>query len=134
MLTDTQLEDARCDALATLWDTCTVDSLASPTGAELDDHGQPLGTTSASAVIACGLFLTSSAEQQFVSREQGGPVPSMDAVLRLPIDTVITHGDQVTVTHRQGQAVTAMTFEVVGTPRRGLWLLVVDLKRVDQHG
>jgi len=129
MLTEAQLEDAREDVAATLWDTCTLHYAVEPTGSELDSFGQPKGTVTASAALACGVEFKPAREPILLP---SGEAVVLDARIRLPLGTVLESKDQVWVTHLQTEALAeAMVFEVVGTPRPGRLLLVADLRRPD---
>jgi hypothetical protein len=61
----------------------------------------------------------------------GTEVVLTDAVLRLPIDSVVTNVDRVQVTHRYGEMLlTPWTFAVIGMPRRGPSGLLLNLRLV----
>lgn len=54
-------------------------------------------------------------------------VPTVDAKLRLPKDTVIAKWDRFRLTHRLGNLVDTQEFEIKGEPRLGPSGQVVDL-------
>lgn len=92
-------------------DTCVVRTY---TGAA-DGWGNPTPTYTAGAAIACGVEHGVPEEWQ-----DSNQVAQIDAVLRLPIGTVIAPEDLVNVTYRYGELLgTAQVFEVVGPVRQG---------------
>jgi len=122
VLASHHLTDIRADAVKTLWDTCVIQVLTTAR----DDLGQPIKTYTDGSAISCGVYLRSASDVSAAF----GTAAQVDATLRLPLTTTLTKDDRVKVTHRQGIALTtAEIFEVVGEPRRGLSLLVADLKR-----
>ena len=72
----------------------------------------------------CGLNLNPS--QELLDQ-----VPTSTAVMRMPLETVISSKARVRVTHRFGVPLqAAITFDVIGTPRPGpsglmIWLTTV---------
>lgn len=124
LLTSHWLDDLRADAEATLWDKCILQNCSTTR----DSLGQPVRTYVDSASKQCGF------EYRFKnsgdSNQSFGQVAQVDAVIRLSLDETLHKDDRVLITHRQGVAlVDQETYEVVGIPRRGLSLLVAELKR-----
>jgi hypothetical protein len=64
------------------------------------------------------------------SRELLSQVPDSQAVVRLPIDTTITHRARVRITKRHGRTITPITFAVIGQPRQGPSGLLVWLTKI----
>lgn len=64
------------------------------------------------------------------SKELLDQVPESQAVCRLPIETVLNHRSRIRITHRFGEAIDAITFDVIGTPRQGPSGLLAWLKKV----
>lgn len=91
-----------------------------------DDYGMPVVGWSWSAPIVCGLDPTKHVEVM-----DGTEVIMTDAVLRLPVDALITHVDRVRVTHRYGEMLlTPWTFAVIGMARLGPSGLLLNLRMV----
>ena len=91
----------------------------------LDDYGKPVVTYGNDlAEIPCGY---SSKSREVMVNAQ---VVLTDAVVRLPIDTVIDARDRIQVIRRHGGAITPQTFEIIGEPQRGPSGLVLDLRLV----
>ena len=64
------------------------------------------------------------------SQELLDQVPESQAVLRLPIDTVISNEAYIRITKRFDESIDPVTYHVIGTPRQGPSGLLVWLKRV----
>jgi hypothetical protein len=91
-----------------------------------DAYGMPVVGWSWSDPVVCGLNPT-----KYVEVMDGTEVVLTDAVLRLPIDSVVTNVDRVRVTHRYGEMLVApWTFAVIGMPRRGPSGLLLNLRLV----
>ncbi len=107
---------------AHMMDTCTVDVY---TDAGADAYNNPNPSWVSGSALACGFMATKDDEGN-----AAGDVPVRDARLRLPIATVITSKDRITITKRHGVSITPVTYGVVGTPQRGPSGLVVALELV----
>lgn len=83
--------------------------------------------TQSSTSTACGLEMKSGAEQD----KETMTLIEYDAILRLPITTIIDYKDRFRVTKRYGENITALTFEIVSPIQRGPSGLRVLLKRVE---
>ena len=102
-----------------MMDTCVRLVYAAAT----DAYGIPQPTyTPAATSLACGFNPS--------SREMMNQVPDVEAVLRLPADTVLDNRDRIRITYRFGTAVTNEDYEIAGLPRRGPSGLLVPLKKV----
>lgn len=119
-----RMQAAQADGMQ---DRCTISHYSA--GA-VDAYGKPAPAwTADSAATACGL--NSSAHREVMD---GAQVVVTDAVLRLPIDTVIGARDRITVTQRFGAAITPQYFEVLGEPMRGPSGLRVNLRTLSNPG
>lgn len=118
----TELAGLQTAQQAHMMDTCTVDVY---TDAGADAYNNPNPTWVAGAEQPCGFMTTKDDEGN-----EAGHVPVRDARVRLPISASVTSKDRITITKRHGVAVTAVTYAVVGTPKRGPSGLVVDLELV----
>jgi hypothetical protein len=107
-----------------MWDTCQV---LEYNGMVTDDYGQPSPDYFLRwPVIVCGY--DGSAHVEVMQETQ---VVLTDAVVRLPIDTVLDNRDRITITKRHGVALAAMpTYEIIGEPARGPSALVLGLRLV----
>lgn len=110
----------RSEAEASMRDKCRIGTATRAAG------NNPTKETWTYAVteIACGFDASKSREVQ-----DGSRATLTDAVVRLPIATVITGKNRVRVTERNGTDVSE-DYAVVGEPRRGLTSLVVGLRRI----
>ena len=103
-------------------DTCRVLAYSSTP----DAYNNPEATYTPGPEISCGLEMVSPDEVQ-----ASGHVPLIDALIRLPIDTILDERDRIQVTKQYGETLdTALTFEIVGPARRGPSGLYLDLKLV----
>lgn len=94
-------------------------------------YGKPVKTTYASGPeIWCGFRQGGQASAGTSEVMEGTEVVTADAVLRLPIDTVITSIDRVAVTKRANVPVPLQAYGVLGQPARGPTALVVELELV----
>ena len=107
---------------AHMMDACTIDAYS--TGAA-DAYGNPSDSWASGSEMDCGFEQAKPREIMGTTR-----VPEWDARLRLPIETSVDPRDRITVTKRHGVAVTPVTYEILGSPRRGPSGLVVDLVRI----
>jgi len=106
---------------AGMMDTCIVSTFAA---GETDPYGEPSQSWTDGAATRCGLNMATQREVM-----DGTQVVLADAVLRLPIATVIGARDRVTVTHRFGVALNpVLNYEWIGEPMRGASGLRVNLR------
>lgn len=106
-----------------MMDTCVI--LTWVEGA-IDEYGKPAEVYEPSELpTICGFDATARKEVM-----DGAQVAITDAQMRLPIGTAISHLDRVQVTHRNGVAITAQTFALIGMPRRGTSGLLLNLRSV----
>ncbi len=100
-----------------MMDTCTLRVLS----VTVDDYGQEVEAWAEQAGVACGLDVTggiAAREQQRAS----GAVTTISAMLRLSLGDGegLTEEDAVTVTHRNGEALTPpLAYRIDGYPQRG---------------
>lgn len=110
-----------------MFDTCIIARYAA---GGVDDYGKLAPVWTDGASTACGLAPNKHNEVM-----AGAQVVLSDAVLRLPIDTVIGARDRVTVTHRFGVALgTALVYELLGEPMRGPSGLRINLRTLTNTG
>lgn len=128
MLTTAELTQMQAVQDASMIDTCVIVTVTTTTGA----YGGQQTATQESAATRCGLSFSSGAGGPTARQinAQRGPLGAVDAVLRLPLATVIDATSQVRITHRNGVAVTAQTYQVEGPVMPGRTCLIVGLKRV----
>ena len=100
-----------------MMDTCTLRVLS----VTVDDYGQEVETFAEQAGVPCGLDVTGG----IAAREQArasGAVTTISAMLRLSLGDGegLTEEDAVTVTHRNGEALTPpLAYRIDGYPQRG---------------
>jgi len=119
-----ELADMRAAQAGHMLDACirqvysrTFDSYGEPVEAYPDQAGS----------ITCGLDMRPGAERH----QQSMTTLEYDATLRLPIATVIDVKDRLKITHRFGEAVTNLTYEIAGPVQRGPSGIRLLLKKVD---
>jgi hypothetical protein len=118
-----ELEGMRDTQDSAMMDTCI---LGARVELAFDEYGMPVVGWSWSDPLVCGLNPT-----KYIEVMDGTEVVLTDAVLRLPIDSVVTNVDRVQVTHRYGEMLlTPWTFAVIGVPRRGPSGLLLNLRLV----
>lgn len=107
-----------------MMDLCRIADYAAGAG---NAYGQkPAVYTNRGQATICGYDPTATGEVL-----QGSEVVTIDAALRLPVDTVIDSRDRVTLLERFGAAlVVPLTFDVIGNPEQGPSGLVVKLRRI----
>lgn len=104
-----------------MMDTCVISRYSA---GQIDAYGMPHALWTDGAPTACGL--NPSAHREVMD---GTQVVLTDAVLRLPIATLISALDRITLTHRFGVALgTPLDFVVLGEPMRGPSGLRVNLR------
>lgn len=122
-LTETQLSRLQTHADESMWDTCellTYDDNA------VNVYGVPEPMYVSAGTSECGFYTP-----RYWEAMQGSQVPVFDAILRLPIDTVISNVDRVRITHRHGvEQTNQQTYELVGEAAKGPSALVVKLRLV----
>jgi hypothetical protein len=107
-------------------DTCVILTSVITT----NRYGKPVETFTTGPEILCGFRQGGQASAGTNEVMTETEVVTADAVLRLPITTVITSRDRVAVTHRYGVAVTLQAYGVLGQPARGPSALVVELELI----
>lgn len=117
-----ELVALRAAQVAAMADSCQIGTVATAQ----DSIGDLVAAAPAfGAEIACGL--------QMLGGDEGrGPltVVSARARLRLPHGTAVSATSVVRITKRQGTAITALEYEVVGEPQIGASGVVCELKKV----
>lgn len=92
-------------------------------------YGKKVDSYGAGVPSVCGYDATASAEVL-----QGTEVATVDAAIRLPVNTVIDDRDRIQLVRRFGRTVAPLMFDVVGLPEMGPSGLVVKVKRVNHAG
>ena len=107
-----------------MWDTCQV---LEYNGLATDDYGQPSPDYYLRwPVVACGY--NANARKEVMVETQ---VVLTDAVVRLPIATVLDNRDRIKITHRHGVALDPKpTYEIIGEQARGPSAIQVNLRLV----
>ena len=112
-----ELDAMRSVQAGAMMDTCTL-RVKSVTQ---DDYGQEVDTWADRAGVPCGLDVTGGIAAR-ESRRQSGNITEIAAMLRLSLDdgAGLTEEDRVTVTHRNGEALTPpLAYGIDGYPQRG---------------
>lgn len=118
-----ELDRMRATQDSAMMDTCL---LGERVELSRDVYGMPVVGWSWGDPVICGLNPVKHVEIM-----DGTEVVLTDAVLRLPIDTVITHVDRVQITRRYGETlITPWVFACIGMPRRGPSGLLLNLRLV----
>jgi hypothetical protein len=92
-----------------------------------NSYGEVVESWPSETTLACGVEMTGGEEK----RRADGTVTVVDAVIRLPIGTALDVRDKIRVTKRHGTTLgTALTFEVIGEPMRGVSALVVECRKI----
>lgn len=119
-----ELVDQQHHQEAHMMDTCTIDyyTLGVPNA-----FGLSAEVYVPAAPIPCGWWELSSSELLDVS-----DVPQMNYKIRLPVMTIVTSHDRVTIQTRHGVAITPFQCEIVGPLHRGPSGLVAELRRVTE--
>lgn len=110
-----------------MMDTCTL-HVWTPT---VDDYGTEIAGYTDTTGIACGLDVTGTRQKE--RRRQDGTIVEVAAALRLSIDdgAALTAKDRVTVTHRNGEALSpALAYGIDGAVERGPTGIVVRLVEI----
>ena len=122
-----ELDAIRATQVASMQDRCVILVATVIT----DRYGKPVKATYASGPeIPCGFRQGGQAGAGTDEVMEGTEVVTVDAVLRLPIDTVIASIDRVVVTKRAGVVMLLQAYGVLGQPARGPTALVVELELV----
>lgn len=122
MLTTADLTQMQTVQDASMIDTCVIVTNTVSTGA----YGGQTQTPVESAPTKCGLSFN-TARRMDAGR---GPLAAVDAVLRLPLGAVVNADSKVKITHRNGAAVTPVTYTIEGPVMPGRTCLIVGLKRL----
>lgn len=108
-------------------DTCRIGAYTSVD----DGYNLPTPTYTYGDEVVCGLEL---APYRGEAREEqaSGEVPVIDAVLRLPLATVIDERDRIRIEQRYNEEITTpQVFEIEGPVKRGPSGLRLELRLVD---
>ena len=121
--TATELTRMRSTQDSAMQDVCRVGAYTSTD----DGYNLPTVTYVYGTEQICGLDLMRPDEQH-----ASGEVPVIDAVLRLPLATVIDERDRIRIEERYNEALTTpMVFEIEGPVDRGPSGIRLDLRLVD---
>jgi len=125
--TAAELTAMRTVQVSAMMDTCTL-RVWTPT---VDDYGTEIEGYTDTIGVACGLDVTGTRQKE--RRRQDGTIAMIAAVLRLSLDDgeALTAKDRVTVTHRNGEALSpALAYGIDGAVERGPTGVVVRLVEV----
>jgi len=115
--TAAELAGMRDTQTGAMMDTCTLRVRAFTQ----DDYGKEVETFTETAGIACGLDVTGGIAARERQRASGA-LTTISAMLRLGLDDGegLTEEDRITVTHRNGEALTpVLAYGIDGYPQRG---------------
>ena len=122
--TTAELTALETDQEAHMMDICTIGAYH----AVQDGYGIPTPTYTAGNPTICGL--NENVRQEVQSR---GEVVMVDAVLRLPVGTVIDSRDSITITHRLGSELAFKpVYNIIGSPGTGASGLLLNLALVTE--
>jgi hypothetical protein len=105
-----------------MMDRCTIDRY---TMGVANQYGLAHESYVSDLPIYCGWWEISPSEELSISE-----VNQIKCKVRLPVDTVISGHDRITVVERHGVMVVPVQYEIVGNVHRGSSGLVADLQRV----
>lgn len=126
MLTAADLAFMRATQIEAMGDTCTL-RVWTPT---IDAYGTEVEGWTDTTGVACGLDVTPGGQER---RRQDGTIYTVAAKLRLSLDdgAALTAKDGITVTHRNGEALSpALAYGIDGQIQRGPTGIVVSLVEV----
>lgn len=115
--TAAELAGMRGTQAGAMMDTCTLRIRS----AIQDDYGEEVETFTETPNVPCGLDVTGGIAAR-ERRRANGDITTIGAMLRLSLDDGdgLTEEDAVTVTHRNGEALTpALAYRIDGYPQRG---------------
>lgn len=124
LLSTTEMTEMRADQAGHYNDTCKILVWSAGTA---ESYGATPDVYTAGSAMACGVEMTGGKEQT----RADGTLTVIDAVVRMPLATIVTVKDRIQITKRHGVTLaTALTFSVVGQPKWGPSALVIDLQSV----
>jgi len=122
ILSDTDLAALRSIQQTSLHDTVTIKKY---THGIQDNYGYKEDGFADIVGVACG-FKPKSVGETMGNTE----VSTMSAEIRLSIDTEISGLDQILLTHRYGQPIDPILFNISGTPIKGSTGIVIQVIKV----
>lgn len=125
--TAVELESMRSVQSAAMMDTCTL-RVWTPT---IDEYGTEIAAYVDTTGVACGLDVTGQRQKE--RRRADGTIAEIAGVLRLSLTdgAALTAEDRVTVTHRNGEALSpVLPYGIDGDVERGPTGVVVRLVEV----
>jgi hypothetical protein len=123
MFTSTELTDMQAEQVNHMMDLAVIQIYS----ASVDGYGEPVGSwVDSVTTTVCGFDPSGGREMIMPDKT----VLKTDAVIRLPIATVIDPKDRIKITKRFNVAITNEVYQVVGNVQRGPSGLVVDVQRV----
>lgn len=123
MLNNNQLSHFRERQALSLMDTCRILTYSS----SQDDFNQAVASyTEIATDVPCGLDMRPGNERQ----RDNDIIVSYDATIRLALTVSITEKDRIKVTERYGEAITAITFDIVSPIQRGPSGIRLQLRKV----
>ncbi len=118
-----EINSLRKTAGETFLDSCTLDRVVTSG----NSYGEIIQSWVSDSEIQCGLEMTGGIEK--VSGEV--IVVERDAVIRLPLNTLIDIRDRITLTKKYGITVSGIQFEIISLPKIGASAMRLDLKKVE---
>jgi len=125
-LTFTAAEVAALATTQTAWmqDACKIGTYT----ASEDSAGGPTATYPLGSEIACGVNTNSGRQGRF--QDSDGVYLLSEAIIRLPLGTVIGFADHITVTKRFGVACTNTEYYLMGVPAIGATCVTASCRAV----
>jgi hypothetical protein len=118
MLTAGELATMRTTQTAAMMDTCTL-RVWTPT---VDAYGTEIAGWVDTANVACGYDASGGSIAAREQRRADGTITTISGALRLSLvaGAALTEEDRVTITHRNGEALSpTLTYGIDGIPQRG---------------
>ena len=126
--TSTELTRMRGTQDGAMQDVCRIGAYTS----DDDAYNLPDVTYVYGVEVICGLELDPPGMRGELEIQASGEVATIDARLRLPLDTTIDPRDRIRIEQRYNEDLTtAQVFEIEGPVKRGPSGLVLDLRIVD---
>lgn len=127
MFTAADLANMRLAHTDRLQDSCYLQALT----ATPDGYGDPVRSwANTGSEIPCGLEMRATLSSNSELRETDKTVVSTEAILRLPVGTVVTETQRVNVTKRHGESITAIVFNIISPIQRGPSGIILFLQKV----
>lgn len=106
-----------------MMDTCIIQTMSRT----LDSYGQMIESYTDGTAQACGLDMRPGSERKGTD----STMLEYDATLRLAITAAPDAKDRIKITHRFGEAITPLVYDIAGPIQRGPSGIRLLLKRVE---